>query len=562
VTVLHETDIDGVRCFWVDAGRPTLAALLLFRCGSADEPVAEAGWQHLLEHMALEGRTYPNMTFNGQVGLLETSFHAHGVADEVVEFLGQVTGWLARPDLQGIGKEARVLQSELNGRGPNASASVLTMRYGAQGPGVAGLGEPGVGRATPDLLAARAERVFTRGNAVLVLDGPPPPTLRLRLPAGDLVPIQPAVPVEDDLPAAYVSDVGLVVSGAVPRSTSMVVAHDMLRRRLSERLRSERGAAYSPWSTYEPVDAEYAVIIGGSDVHPDYVEPVGDLTLMVARGLGRGYPEAEEVESLKAAYLRNLRDPYLQVQVAAGAAHEVLHGRPPVTLEERIAKTEAIRAEEVREGWQAFSDTLLLGLPGETRWHGQLPLLRFPVTAATKGAKSYRSVDWPANKTRLAVADGVVEVIADGDANRVQVNDLAAMFTYEDRRRYLLRRDGYGFLVRADRWRGGDTAIARIDAMVPDTLRLPQTGGAPEAPRLKTSRKWWSWLTAFLRPFTRTFDWYTAGIIAMLLLGVVGSILAVLRGDSGQLVYAILATVTVVRLLIYFQDESKSPPRR
>ncbi|MBO0845303.1 MAG: hypothetical protein J2P22_07820 [Nocardioides sp.] len=40
---VHQTRVDGVRCFWVDSGRPTLSALLLFRFGIADEPIVEAG---------------------------------------------------------------------------------------------------------------------------------------------------------------------------------------------------------------------------------------------------------------------------------------------------------------------------------------------------------------------------------------------------------------------------------------------------------------------------------------------------------------------------------------
>ena len=43
--------VDGVRTFWVDSGRPTLAATLMFRVGAADETVATSGWLHLLEHL-------------------------------------------------------------------------------------------------------------------------------------------------------------------------------------------------------------------------------------------------------------------------------------------------------------------------------------------------------------------------------------------------------------------------------------------------------------------------------------------------------------------------------
>lgn len=41
--VVHETAIDDVRTFWVDSGRPTLAATLMFRVGLADETLATSG---------------------------------------------------------------------------------------------------------------------------------------------------------------------------------------------------------------------------------------------------------------------------------------------------------------------------------------------------------------------------------------------------------------------------------------------------------------------------------------------------------------------------------------
>ena len=39
MTVVKETSIDDVRCFWVETNRPTLRASLMFRQGLADEPL-------------------------------------------------------------------------------------------------------------------------------------------------------------------------------------------------------------------------------------------------------------------------------------------------------------------------------------------------------------------------------------------------------------------------------------------------------------------------------------------------------------------------------------------
>ena len=87
----------------------------------------------------------------------------------------------------------------------------------ARGPGVVSYAEPGLGRATVSDLSARAARVFTRGNAVLALDGPPPAGLSLDLPAGLLLGPPSAVPCETDFPAVYRdAPGGVIVSGVLP----------------------------------------------------------------------------------------------------------------------------------------------------------------------------------------------------------------------------------------------------------------------------------------------------------------------------------------------------------
>ena len=73
---MQQTTIDGVACFWVDTGRPTLTARLLFRAGSADEPLHESGWLHLLEHAVLHGRGGGTLHVNGFVSPLITAFDA------------------------------------------------------------------------------------------------------------------------------------------------------------------------------------------------------------------------------------------------------------------------------------------------------------------------------------------------------------------------------------------------------------------------------------------------------------------------------------------------------
>ena len=67
MTLVRETVVDGVRTMWVDSGRPTLLATLMFRAGRADEVLTTAGWLHLLEHLALHGLHRGSLAVNGSV---------------------------------------------------------------------------------------------------------------------------------------------------------------------------------------------------------------------------------------------------------------------------------------------------------------------------------------------------------------------------------------------------------------------------------------------------------------------------------------------------------------
>ena len=152
---LRSTEVDGVRCFWVETGRPTLAAQLTFRFGMADEHITESGWQHLLEHLALHGRGGGALHVNGRVGLLETVFDAHGPRDAVAHHYTGLSAWLSRPQFDELARERGVLQAESELRGSSAGSRALGWRYGARGPGAVSYAEPGLGRATPEALSQR-----------------------------------------------------------------------------------------------------------------------------------------------------------------------------------------------------------------------------------------------------------------------------------------------------------------------------------------------------------------------------------------------------------------------
>lgn len=361
MTSVHETEIDGVRCFWVDIGRPTLQATLAFRQGMVDESLNESGWLHLIEHSALHGRGGGRLGINGSVGLLYTTFDAHGPRDLVVAHFGDLARWLAEPDFSDLARERDVLAAESAMRG-GAVGGALAWRYGARGPGVCNFNEPGLSRVNESSLTDRAHRVFTRENAVLVLDGPPPSGLSLPLDHGALTTIPPAVPCDDTLPAMYLDDSGVVLSGVVDRSGPAMMIPPVLEQMLKARFRDSAGAAYGPWATYEAVDPDHAVVIAGTDIGPQMHSKLATEVMELLDGLGKsGLPE-ELVRNAVDQYIQGVSDPYNAFGVAYRNAIMVLNGEPSETLEEMLGSVRSVTADSLQEPIESFRRSLLLGI--------------------------------------------------------------------------------------------------------------------------------------------------------------------------------------------------------
>jgi hypothetical protein len=493
MTVLHDTEVDGVRCFWVETGRPTLAALLKFRYGIADEPLHESGWTHMLEHMALEGRGGGSLNINGSVSLIECQFDAHGPVEAVADHLSALTTWLSDPLMPTLDRERRVLRAENQYRGATTASRALGWRFGAHGPGLVSYDEPGLSRATAERLRERASSVFTRGNAVLVLDGPPPPGLTISLPEGELLPARPAEPCKDRLPAAYNEGQGLAMSGLVPRSHAASLAGEVLQRQLTDELRHGEGAAYAPWATYERVDRDTAVLIAGSDIQEQLLESIVGRALRMARGLAGTGPNADKLRDIRENRLQQMRDPYAALGIAVYAASNYFDGREPVSYEAAMEEVATVDVEGVHEVMGAFGRTLLLGVPDGAAWSDQLPVLNFPVESPRISGTSYRHADWPAVTERIVIGDAGIELGNRHTARAIDLADIEALFLYDNGLRHAVRLDGYGVTVDPRVWANGERAAGHLERLVPPEkhLIIPAQGPLPPIARLGSVARWW-----------------------------------------------------------------------
>src|SRR3954453_7152764 len=396
ISTVRETDVTGVLCFYVDMGRPASAAHLIFRHGLADEPLHETGWLHLLEHLALLDRETLTRPINGQVSMLLTRFAAFGSPDDLVTNLGALCRWMADPAFQLLARERGVLQARAHQCHDPLTRS-LTWRYGARGPGVTSYSEVGSLRATPELLADRAWRVFNSAHALLVLDGPPPADLKLPLPGGEYLPATPAEPVARRVPAAYRDRAGLTLSGVVSRTHEASFLPAILERSVHDGLRESTGGAYAPWSSIVEVDDQHLVIGGGSDVVPEILGSIAGAGLDGVRTLAeKGVPRAWVEEAVQQRLAR-LEAPGALADVALDAAYAALSGRVPLTHDEMGDQVRTTDPQLVDTAARELQATLLVGVPEDAKLPRGLKPITFPESEPTGESKRHTHVNWPAD---------------------------------------------------------------------------------------------------------------------------------------------------------------------
>jgi len=490
MSALRETEIDGVLCFWVDMGRPLSAAHLFFRQGLADEPLPETGWLRLLEHLALLDRETLQRPIRGSIDMLLTRFTTYGTPEVVTERLITLARWLEEPDLQLLARERGVLQAEAQLRADPLVRS-LSWRYGATGPGVTSYAEVGALRATPELLAERSRRVFNRSNVVLVLDGEPPPALALPLPPGEYQPPKPAQPVERPLPATYVDDAGLTLSGVVRRTHPSTFLPGILERAVHDGMRERTGGVDGPWASLVDVDDQYSVVAGGSGIERDILDKAVDALVEVSRDLAKdGVPRAWLKEAIDAR-LGELEAPEAAFGVAHRAALAVLSDRVPKSLEELVEEVRTTDPTRVDAAAQEFHASLLLGAPEHVmRGRDALPAVSFPEDEPVGAGPRHRHVDWPGQAATFAAGDHTVERVSGQTARLMRVPDVISVFAWRDGTRELVGRDGSSLWMEPTEWRQGERLTRRLDELVPEHLRVPMPDRADTFRRMPPAQLW------------------------------------------------------------------------
>jgi hypothetical protein len=231
----HELNIDGVRVLHFPSEDRRTSAVLVFAAGSRDETLVTAGSLHALEHLCLDAVRDTPLDINGMVDRLTTQFTVEGPPELVGPWLERLCRSLASPPVEGLEQEAAVLLAE--GEGMEADPLLLA-RFGNRDLGLGAALGPAPGTLSRDQLRADAARWFSRGNAVLAVDGPLP-TLTLPLPPGQRLARDWPAPRRAGRAQALVLDVDVVAVNAILPPSGPARLDRLAARLLENRVREE-----------------------------------------------------------------------------------------------------------------------------------------------------------------------------------------------------------------------------------------------------------------------------------------------------------------------------------
>ncbi|MDR1824556.1 MAG: hypothetical protein LBR27_04405 [Bifidobacteriaceae bacterium] len=481
--VIQRDQVGGVTILWADSGRPQLRASLAFRAGVVDEVMPTRGWTHLLEHAALHGTTAPSGTpglaVNGSTWLLYTSLDATGSPQGVAQALGRAAQHLAQLDPAAIQTEAKVLAAEASRPIRRTFNAALLHHFGVVGPGLVATMETGLPLANPEALASFAANRFTSGNAVLCLDGPPPPglaeALAQALPGGPRRPVPPPVQLPNAAGVYKLDGGGGVVASAVlPRAGAPGTMARLLRQRVAEAAWRQLGLEVQPEVNLETLGPDQLWLALGLWVTPQDAAAVAQLVVAQARQLAAEGPRQVELSDQVEVAQTDLAAAVAKGILPWQVGQDFLLGRP-VKQPAELGADLQVGAHEVAATAGAFIDGLALAVP-PTVPATDYPLPPCPrfLAEPVKGRRHripFGRGDMDGSS--LVVGHQGLSVANGGVTTAFPWDQVVAFYHWPDGARELLRRDGVTFLVDPADWRRGQRVTEQIDRALPPQVALP-----------------------------------------------------------------------------------------
>jgi predicted Zn-dependent peptidase len=474
---VNRTDLDGVPVLWQDAPGP-FSASLVFGVGARHETFRTVGVTHLVEHLVMATLPKSHLDRNAQVDVDSTIFHATGRPEAVVEFISGVCAAIADLPLSRLAIEAGVLEAEGGFHDHPAMCAAVTDRYGFEGIGLLGTDGPGIQQVTAQHVTDHLRRFFVRGNAVLVLTGPPPHGLRVLLPEG-LRPAPTPVRTSRLRPPGR-----LTYDGPMPSLSIEVASADgidaaalmrILVERLTDDLRHGQGLAYEVGCSGARVDEIRGVMTFWADGREGQLDKVSTGMWEAMRGLAVEGPTLGEIAHDRAGLEEFLADSRATQERLEANALRLLRGRQPHTPEEIRSGHDALTPGRLRDLAAQSLATALLQLPEEVDVDlADLPVLDGPDEKygdAPVSGRTHRrrSLARAPRSLRAVVGDSGASLQTQGDTLTVLWDDVVGLGA-GPHDRVLVAADGTVLELSSKYLRAADDLFANVESHIPKAL--------------------------------------------------------------------------------------------
>lgn len=475
----HRTQLDQVPTWFLPEPPAQLQAALSFRTGLVDQEVLTTDWVPLLLEMALRVNLPAYLEIHTRFTLTTTTIAMAGPPHEVGDWLSRIAARLTHPERA----DFTACVDDARRRAPQSAPLIeaLFWRYGFAGSGASWFGPPlGCWTATFEQLGELATTVFSRSNAVLALDGPPPSTLRLALPDGTgrlAVPHhEPIIP----LPASYPRSAdGLMLTGIVTRSTAARLATELVGQRATSWLRHGEGISYSPRPGYSAMGAQ-AILSLDVDVSPGAGQRAVEAVTAVVRELADTGPTSDELGRQQTLARTELADPRVVRTQPFRLAEEELLERPLSSTAKLLQELDQLSPARVADAVAAWRAGGLLGLPPDTDAPAGFPAteLEFADPALPSSAASYRQ----RSETGLTLHRDTMAVRAAQDdlGPTLRLGDAIGYLAWADGRREVFDREGRRIVIEPRLWIDGWALTEDLDRAIDPAMVVQLPARSPE----------------------------------------------------------------------------------
>ncbi|MFJ3635961.1 hypothetical protein [Streptomyces sp. NPDC090112] len=485
---MQRSSADGVTVLWQTAPAPgPLTAVLSFGTGVRDETAPTLGVTRLVEALAMTRVGNRPHEFGSTVGEETTHFIATGTPDDITGFLHAVCSALGDLPLHDTAHTTRLLGIHAPLTCDHRGSAPLDARYGPHGLGLlAHQGPDTYARLRPDTARTHAATHFTRGNAVLTLDGPPPAGLTLPLPDGPR-PHRPAPRLRAGTAGTWqqrqIDTVSLLLTSHAHEPAADAAAH-VLGRRVEQNTHRTRGITDEP--THHRFLRDRLTLDRVLALHPadGHAEEAAEILWNEALDLARRGPTPDELAAFT-AHARDLHDCHHSHWTTLHRAFTAEHfGIPHHDARTLLAQHTAVTAQDVTHYLRrTLPDAVLVvpldaaprpatlhgtPLPSSTCWrfhsrHSPTPGTRFrpnPLRRAT--TPRHERAEYVLTSWGLVARDAQ-------DEHPLRFDEIALM-RHDGAGRIVLAGCGCTQHVHPDQVARGERLIAALDAAVPPHL--------------------------------------------------------------------------------------------